>query len=64
MLNRADNVANELMTLSFAGLELLGAVEGIPTTTLDQVNDRLKHQLDNKNSSLSVVLPMPDKKGK
>ncbi len=64
MLNSAENIANEMMKLSFAGRELFHAVECIANTTLDQVNDRLKHQLDNKNSSLSVVLPMPGKKGK
>ncbi len=63
MLNSSENISNAMMNLAFAGRELFHAIECIANTTLEQVNDRLKQQLDNNNSSLSVVLPMPDKKG-
>lgn len=62
MLNSAESIANAMMSLTFAGRELFHAIECIANTTLEQVNDRLKNQLDVKNSSLSVVLPTPKKK--
>lgn len=64
MLNSPENISNAMMNLTFANRELFHAIECIANTTLEQVNDRLKHQLDNKNSSLSVVLPMPGKEEK
>lgn len=62
MLNSPENVSNAMLNLAFANRELFHAIECIANTTIEQVNDRLKHQLDNKNSSLSVVLPISSKK--
>ncbi len=62
MLNSAENISNAMMNLAFSNRELFHAIECIANTTIEQVNDRLKQQLDNKNSSLSVVLPLRRKK--
>lgn len=64
MLNSPENISNAMMSLTFANRELFHAIECTANTTIEQVNDRLKHQLDNKNSSLSVVLPMSGKEEK
>lgn len=64
MLNSSENIANAMISMAFAGRELFHAIECVANTTIEQVNDRLKRQLDNKNSSLSVVLPMQGKQGK
>lgn len=64
MLNSPENISNAMMNLTFANRELFRAIECIANTTIEQVNERLKHQLDNKNCSLSVVLPMPAKEEK
>lgn len=64
MVNSPENISNAIMNLTFADRELFHAIECIANTTLEQVNDRLKNQLDNKNSSLSVVLPISDKERK
>ena len=64
MLNSPENISNAILNLTFANRELFHAIECIANTTIEQVNDRLKYQLDNKNSSLSVVLPLNSKKEK
>ena len=64
MLNSPENISNAILNLTFANRELFHAIECIANTTIEQVSDRLKYQLDNKNSSLSVVLPLNSKKEK
>ena len=57
LLNSAENIANVMLTLDFADKELFEAVECIANTSLIDVNERLKSQLDVSNCSLSVVAP-------
>lgn len=57
LLNSAENIANAMLTLDFSNKELFEAIECIAKTTLDDVNERLKNQLDVNNCALSVVLP-------
>ena len=64
MLNSPENICNAIMNLTFANREIFHSIECIANTTIEQVNDRLKNQLDNKNSSLSVVLPISKSENK
>lgn len=61
MLNSAENISNAMLNLAFSDRELFHAIECIANTTIEQVNDRLKQQLDNKNSSLSIIFPINNK---
>lgn len=58
LLNSAENIANAMLTLEFSGKELFSAIECIAKTTLNDVNERLKHQLDVNNTALSVISPL------
>ena len=64
MLNSPENIANAMLSLYFANRELYNMVECLANTTLEDVNNRLKKQLDVSNCALSVVLPIKDKEGK
>ena len=55
--NRNESIASILMECDFSGRELFSYLECIKNTTLDDVNTRLRKQLDSRYSSLSVVLP-------
>lgn len=57
MLNSAENISNALMGLDFANRSLFESIDCIAFTTLKDVENRLKKQLDVNNCSLSVVLP-------
>lgn len=56
-LNSAENIAHSLLDLEFSNQELFSSIECIAKTTLDEVNNRFKNQLDVENSSLSVIVP-------
>lgn len=55
--NDIDGLANELVTSFFEGYKMFEEVEVYQSITLEDVEDRLKHQLDEKYSALSVVNP-------
>ena len=57
VLNSAENIANALLALEFANKELYSTIETIAKTTLEDVNNRLKEELDVLNSTLSVINP-------
>lgn len=57
VLNSSENIANTIVNLEFSNKELFSAIETIVKTTLEDVNNRLKQELDVQNSSLSVILP-------
>lgn len=57
-LNRNETIANIIMDGDFSGREIFNYIEEVESTTLEDVNKRLLKQLDSKNSSLSVILPL------
>lgn len=57
VLNSAENIANALLALEFSNKELYSTIETIAKTTLEDVNNRLKEELDVLNSTLSVINP-------
>lgn len=57
LLNSAENIANALLSLDFSNKELFESIECIAKTTLEEVNEKLKNQLDVNNCALSVILP-------
>lgn len=57
VLNSAEDVANLLMALEFSNKELFEVIETIAKTTLEDVNNRFKNQLDILNCALSVIVP-------
>lgn len=57
-LNRNETIANIIMDGDFSGREIFNYIEEVKSTTLEDVNKRLLKQLDSKNSSLSVILPL------
>lgn len=58
MLNSAENIANTLISFSFNNREIFDYIECLANTHIDDVNNRLKHQLDNDNIAVSLVLPI------
>ena len=57
MFNSAENVADTMLALGFAGREIFSSVESIAKASLDDVNKRLQKQLDIDNSAISIILP-------
>ena len=57
MFNSAENVADTMLALGFAGREIFSSVESIAKASLDDVNKRLQKQLDINNSAISIILP-------
>lgn len=57
VLNSVENIAHALLSLEFSNKELFSVIETIAKTTLNDVNTRLKNELDILNSSLSVIVP-------
>lgn len=57
MLNSAENISDSMMSLNFAGRELFQSIECVAKTSLDDVNKRLKDQLDPENSAISIIFP-------
>lgn len=57
-LNRNETIANIIMDGDFSDREIFNYLEEVKSTTLENVNKRLLKQLDSKNSSLSVILPL------
>lgn len=60
MLNSAENISNAIMGLDFANRSLFESIDCIASTTLQDVENRLKKQLDINNCALSVVLPLKE----
>lgn len=56
-LNSVSNIANILLDFSFCKREIFKYIESISSLKLDDVNLRLKEQLDPEYSSLSEVIP-------
>lgn len=54
-LNSPENTATIMASFDFAGRELYDYIEATASVTLDDVNERLKSQLDPNNTTLSVV---------
>ena len=50
-----ENIASELINGHFTGRKIFESVEAVAKITLNDVNERLEHQLDADNSCLSVV---------
>lgn len=64
MLNSAENISNALMGLHFANRSLFESIDCIAETTLQDIENRLKNQLDVNNCALSVVLPLKNEENK
>ena len=47
--------ANQLIEAEFTGRSLFDHIEAIANVTFEDINERLQHQLDPENISLSVV---------
>ena len=59
-LNSADNIANVMANFAFADRELFRYIDAIANATLQELNERLRTQLLNDYSALSVVTPIKD----
>ena len=57
LLNDAEGIADTMLSLDFAGREFFSKIECLAKTSLDDVNKRLKNQLDTENSAISIILP-------
>ena len=57
-LNSAENIANSMVSLSFAGRELFSYLDAIANAGIEQVNTILRTQLNQDACSLSVVNPL------
>ena len=57
MFNSAKSISESIMSLDFAGRELFKSIECLAKTSLEDVNKRLKSQLDINNSAISIILP-------
>lgn len=57
ILNSAENIGNAILTLEFSNRALFSAIECIASTTAEDVNERLKNQLDVNNCALSIISP-------
>ena len=57
-LNSAENIANTMISLHFAGNELFGYLEEVAALTRGDVEARLREQMDPERSVLSVVSPI------
>ena len=54
-LNSPENTATIMASFDFAGRELYEYMDAIANASLDDINERLKSQLDSNNTTLSVV---------
>lgn len=54
-LNSPENIATIMSSFNFAGRELYDYIEAVAATALDDVNERLRSQLDADNTTLSIV---------
>ena len=50
-----SSIASEIINGEFTGRKIFESIEDIAVLTCDDVNERLKEQLDPENSCLSVV---------
>ncbi|MDQ5983175.1 MAG: hypothetical protein RUMPE_00173 [Eubacteriales bacterium SKADARSKE-1] len=57
ILNSAENISNAILTLEFSNRELFAAIESVASVNLEDVNERLKSQLDIENCALSIISP-------
>ncbi len=57
VFNSISGIANLLLDFSFSGKEIFSYVDIIGSATLEKVNERLTHQLDENYSALSIVKP-------
>ncbi len=54
-LNSPENIATIMASFDFAGRELYNYIDAVAAATLDDVNERLRSQLDADNTTLSIV---------
>lgn len=59
-LNSAENIANSLVSLTFANRELFQYLDAIANATMGQVEQALQNQLREECSALSVVNPIQE----
>ncbi len=57
-LNSAENIANAMVSLTFAGRELFQYLDEIANTELEDIGKRLEEQMNPEYSTLSVVSPI------
>ncbi|MDR1254049.1 MAG: insulinase family protein [Oscillospiraceae bacterium] len=57
-LNSVSSISKTILGLSFANWDFFTALDLIAESKLEDVENRLKEQLDSKNSALSVVSPL------
>ena len=56
-----DNIANNLMSLTFDGAELLSYADTVNTVTFDDVKALFEGAFDKEKITLSVILPLESK---
>ncbi len=56
-LNSAESIANDLLFANFSNRELFNSIECLARVSLEDVNKRLRDQLDVNNSAISIILP-------
>lgn len=56
-----DNIANNLMSLTFDGAELLSYADTVNSITFDDVNALFESAFDKEKITLSVIMPLDDK---
>ena len=56
-----DNIANNLMSMTFDGAELLSYADTIESVTFDDVNTLFKSAFDKEKITLSVISPLDNK---
>ena len=59
-----DNIANNLMSFSFDGAEILSYADIIESVTFDDVNKIFENAFDKEKITLSVILPLDSNKEK
>ena len=59
-LNSAENIANSLVSLTFANRELFQYLDAIANATIGQAEQALQKQLREEYSALSVVTPIKE----
>ena len=56
-----DNIANNLMSLTFDGAELLSYADTVNSITFDDVRELFENAFDKEKITLSVILPLESK---
>ena len=56
-----DNIANNLMSLTFDGAELLSYADTVNSITFDDVRALFESAFDKEKITLSVILPLENK---